>query len=65
MRVGILKNNDGVKLIQLSFCKIKLNKTEELNSNKLILIGEITIEYFNKRKMTFEPLLEPWSFCFK
>jgi hypothetical protein len=29
------------------------------------LKSKVSIDYWNKRKMTYEPFLEPWEFGFK
>ena len=31
-------------------------------SSNLSLVSTIRIDYFNKRKLDFEPVLEPWKF---
>ncbi|KAL4465070.1 hypothetical protein ABPG72_009448 [Tetrahymena utriculariae] len=58
----ILKNNFGVKILALKFDNLYAKKIQKLNNSLFGLKGAISIDYFNKRRITYEPLLEPWVF---
>ncbi|EAR98069.2 PH domain protein, putative (macronuclear) [Tetrahymena thermophila SB210] len=58
----ILKNNFGVKILALKFDNLYAKKIQKLNNSLFGLKGAISIDYFNKRRITYEPLLEPWIF---
>jgi vacuolar protein sorting-associated protein 13A/C len=34
-------------------------------SSKLLLCTRVSLDYFNKRKLDFEPVIEPWRFKLK
>jgi hypothetical protein len=33
--------------------------------SKMNLVATISLDYFNKRKLDFEPVIEPWKFEIK
>lgn len=42
-----------------------MNSNAFETSSKLLLSAKISLDYFNKRKLDFEPVIEPWRFKLK
>lgn len=61
----VLKNNFGVKILSFKLNNLYAKKITKLNNSIFGIKGTISIDYFNKRKITYEPLLEPWAFIVK
>lgn len=64
-KIEILKNNFGVKVIQASLKDCLLKRISKDSNSISCLKGRLSIEYFNKRKQVFEPIIEPWVFIVK
>lgn len=62
LKVCILKNNFGSKVASLDIKKLMMKKSVKDNETNLKLIGQIALNYLNKRKNSMEPVLEPWIF---
>ena len=61
-KIQILKNKDGVKAAQFELKNLRMSDFKDNEESKLKLLASISLDYFNKRKMDFEPFLEPWIF---
>ena len=57
-----LKSEKTMKIIAVSIKDLLLRKQSYLNTSNVKLKGQLSIEYFNKRNMQYEPFLEPWIF---
>jgi len=60
LRIEILKNNNGVRIASIMLSKVLMKKLSKNGNDSLGLKGTLHINYFNKRKMEYEPFLEPW-----
>jgi len=61
----ILKNSFGVKILQFKVDNLFLKQIKKLHNSIIAVKATIGVDYFNKRKITYEPLLEPWEFTLK
>ena len=61
INIHILKNKNKVEYGKLIFKDFRLVGIRKNENYKFKLRGTVSIDYFNKRKMDFEPLLEPWT----
>ncbi|CAK73960.1 unnamed protein product (macronuclear) [Paramecium tetraurelia] len=62
LKIQILKNKDGVKAAQFELKSLRMSDFKDNKKTQLNLLACISLDYFNKRKMDFEPFLEPWKF---
>ncbi|CAD8180234.1 unnamed protein product [Paramecium pentaurelia] len=62
LKIQILKNKDGVKAAQFELKDLRMSDFKDNKKTQLNLLACISLDYFNKRKMDFEPFLEPWKF---
>ncbi|CAD8085165.1 unnamed protein product [Paramecium sonneborni] len=62
LKIQILKNKDGVRAAQFELRNLRMSDFKDNKKTQLNLLACISLDYFNKRKMDFEPFLEPWKF---
>jgi vacuolar protein sorting-associated protein 13A/C len=60
-----LKNKDGVKMAIFGVADFELMQFSLESESRLSLSSMIKLDYFNKRKLDFEPMVEPWKFLIK
>lgn len=61
INIHILKNKNKIQYGKVIFKDFRLVGVRKKDNYLIKLRGTISIDYFNKRKMDFEPLLEPWT----
>lgn len=65
LSILLQKSAHSANLLRLELNNIKLLINAQDENSKLALKASIKIDYFNKRKMDFEPLLEPFTFLIR
>ena len=65
LRIQILKNKDGVKVGNLEVSNLLMKDLTRESRSELVLCAKIQINYFNKRRLAYEPFLENWKFRLK
>lgn len=62
LKIQILKNKDGIKVAQFELKQLHAHDKSDKDTTNFKLITTIRLDYFNKRKLDFEPFMEPWKF---
>jgi len=65
IRINVIKMVQGMELLHVQFSKIILKAIQEKEQTLMKCKMILDIEYFNRPKIAFEPLLEPWEFMIK
>jgi len=65
IRINVIKMVQGMELLHVQFSKIILKAIQEKDQTLMKCKMILDIEYFNRPKIAFEPLLEPWEFMIK
>jgi hypothetical protein len=61
MKISILKNFHGTRIIYFDLSNIKLLKKSKDENSDLTLTLSTHIDYLNRRNQAMEPLLERWT----
>lgn len=62
LTLRLLKNANEIQYGKVEFQQVKCFMLQKGNNSQLKTKCTFNVDYFNKRKMDFEPLIEPWTF---